>query len=114
MLSTRLSKNREFLGKKNSSVHKDAKGRQDHFHKVCCTEFSRLPLLVLGDEDVTLLQAQENLVHVGSPLLLPGEEGRANHCLGPDAFQGPSAKIILLPKRYILGGVSCPPSKGKP
>ena len=110
MLSTRLSKDREFWKKKNSSIHKDAKGRRDHFHKVCCTEFSQLPLLVLGDEDVTLLRAQEHVVHVESPLLLPGEEGRAKHRLGPDAFQGPSAKIILPPEWPIFGDIFWFPS----
>lgn len=39
-----------------------------------CTEFSQLPLLVLGDENVTFPQALEDVVHGGSFLLLPGEK----------------------------------------
>lgn len=40
-----------------------------------CAEFSRLPLFILGDEDVTFLRAQEDIIHVGSFLPLPEEEG---------------------------------------
>lgn len=59
-------------------------------------EFSRLPLLVLGDENITFPWAQEDVIHGGFfPPASRRRRGEQNTLLGPDIFQVPSAKSSL-------------------
>ena len=44
-----------------------------------CTEFSRLPLFILGDEDVTFLRAQEDIFHVGSSSCFQEKKAKADN-----------------------------------
>lgn len=70
-----------------------------------CTEFSRLLLLILGDETVTFPQDIGGHLPCGvfPPASRRGRGGQST-LLGPDAFQMPLAKIC-----NIVETVSCHP-----
>lgn len=87
---------------KNNAIYKDAKGNGIYLTRSVCTDFPQLPLLVLGDENVTFPRHWKTLSMGDLSSGFQEKKGRAQHPFWTGYYQVPSAKVYNICGNCLL------------